>query len=49
MATKSNTSVWEKATKERYVSKAAERKHEKGEGPKERMKEYGKNYKKGKM
>jgi len=42
------TTVWEKATNERYVSKAAERKHERSEGMSERRKEYGKSYKKGK-
>ena len=42
-----STSVWEKATKERYASPAAAKKHEKGEGPAERKKEYGKNWKKG--
>jgi hypothetical protein len=42
------TTVWEKATKERYASPAAERKHESGESAAQRKKEYGKSYKKGK-
>lgn len=33
--------VIEKKTGERYKSKAAKLKHEKAEGPKERVKEYG--------
>lgn len=42
----------EKKTGEKYKSKAAMMKHEKSEGPKERMKEYGsaaKRYAKGGM
>ena len=37
--------VTEKATGEKYASKAAMMKHEKAEGKKERMKEYGKKKK----
>jgi hypothetical protein len=48
MANKSVNSVWEKATNERYVSHAAEVKHERGESAAQRKKEYGKSYKKGK-
>lgn len=33
--------VFEKATGEKYASKAAMKKHEKSEGKAERMKEYG--------
>jgi len=38
--------VVEKKTGERYASKAAMMKHEKGEGPMERMREYGSSAKK---
>lgn len=48
MAKKTMNSVWEKATKERYASKAAERKHERGESLSERRREYGSYYKRGK-
>jgi hypothetical protein len=37
--------VTEKATGEKYASKSAMMKHEKTEGKKERMKEYGKKKK----
>jgi len=42
------TTVWEKATKERYASALAARKHERGESASQRRREYGKSYKKGK-
>ena len=48
MAKKTMNSVWEKATKERYPSAKAMKKHEKGESASERRREYGKSYKKGK-
>jgi hypothetical protein len=48
MAKKSTTSVWEKATKERYASASAAKKHERKESVSERRREYGKSYKKGK-
>ena len=39
--------VTEKATGEKYASKAAMRKHEKSEGPAMRKKEYGSKMKRG--